>query len=99
MAANKLKLNDDKTEIITFASKTRPSEKLSLNVGDTTISSVPCVRDLGVLLDESLTMESQVHQVCKSAYFQLRKIASIRHHLTSMATRTLVHALVTSLLD
>ena len=99
MSANKLKLNDDKTEIITFAARTRPLEKLSLHVGDTTISSVPCVRDLGVLLDESLTMENQVLQVCKSAYFQLRKIASIRRYLTSAATRSLVHALVTSRLD
>ena len=63
IAANKLKLYDDKTEIIMFATKTLPSEKLSLHVEDTTISTVPCVRDLGVLLDELLTMENQVLQV------------------------------------
>ena len=33
MSANKLKLNRDKTEIITFSSKYRPSKKLSLKIG------------------------------------------------------------------
>ena len=37
--------------------------------------------------------------ICRSCYFHLRNIGSIRNLLTPMATETLVHALVTSRLD
>ena len=96
---NKLKLNEEKTEVITFSSKYRPSEKITLQIGDSSITSAQCVKDLGVLLDEFLTMEDQVKQICKSAYFQLRNIANIRRYLTPTAAKSLVHSMVTSRLD
>ena len=100
MAKNKLQLNDKKTEVITFSSKYRPTaDKISLQMGDACISSVSCVKDLGVLLDKFLTMEDQVKHICRVAYYQLRNIANIRRYLTPAATKSLVHSLVTSRLD
>lgn len=99
MAANKLKLNEEKTEIITFSSKYQPCDKVALQIGDSQVQSVPVVKDLGVLLDEHLTMEHQVKNICKAAYFQLRRIANIRRYLTTAAAQSLVNALVTSRLD
>ena len=37
------------------------------------------VRNLGVFLDESLSMEMRVNQLCKILYFHLRKISKIRY--------------------
>jgi len=99
MCENKLKLNGEKTEVITFSSKFKPVPRVSLKVGDVCVQSASCVKDLGVLLDEKLTMADQISQMCRSAYFQLRSIAHIRRYLTSAAAKALVHSLVTSRLD
>ncbi len=101
MRSNWLKLNDEKTEIMVFASK------LNLpNLRDTTLkigsTEVPCtskVKNLGILEDPSLSMDSQVTAVCKSAFFQLRNISRIRRYLTTDAVKILVHSLVMSRLD
>ena len=101
MGSNLLKLNDEKTEVVLFRSRHRvPAlHSVQVKVGDVFVESVPCVRNLGVMMDNSLTMEKHVNTVCKSAYFQLRKIKHIRHCLTEGVTKTLVQALVTSRID
>ena len=44
-------------------------------------------------------MSQHVHSVCRTGYYHLRNIGRIRRNLTLDATKTLVHALVTSRLD
>ena len=44
-------------------------------------------------------MSQHVHSVCRTGYYHLRNIWRIRRYLTQDATKTLVHALVTSILD
>ena len=57
------------------------------------------VRDLGVIYDQHLNMSHHVHSVCRTGYYHLRNIGRIRRYLTLDATKTIVHALVTSRLD
>ena len=52
------------------------------------------VRNLGVFLDESLSLEMQVNQLCKFLYFQLRRISKIRSFLTVDAAKTLAVAFI-----
>lgn len=100
MVINKLKLNDDKTEVLTITSKHQaPTDPVTLQIGNTTVASKPVVRDLGVLLDRHMSMDKHVNSVCRSARFQLRNISHIRRYLTTDATKSLVHALVTSRID
>ena len=101
MGNNMLKVNDGKTEVILFASKhnAKIMDPVKVLVGDVLVQSVPVVRDLGVMLDTNMSMEKHINTVCKSAYFQLRKISHIRRSLTETATKTLIHALVTSRID
>ena len=40
-------------------------------VGDSSIKSESCVRNLGVMLDTSMSMDRQVGAVCRSAFAQL----------------------------
>jgi hypothetical protein len=100
MVKNKLKLNDDKTEVLTISSKHQaPTDPVTLQIGNTPVTSKPVVHDLGVLLDCHMSMEKHVNSVCRSARFQLRNISHIRRYLTMDATKSLVHAMVTPRID
>ena len=101
MEANMLCKNDDKTEVMFFASKhtLKTKDHVVIPVGDSSIKSESCVRNLGVMLDTSMSMDRQVSAVCRSAFAQLRNIGLIRQYLTSYATKSLVNGLVTSRLD
>ena len=57
------------------------------------------VRNLGVFLDESLSMEMQVNRLCKVLHFQLRSISKIRSFLNVDAANTLAVAFILSRLD
>ena len=46
-----------------------------------------------------MSMDSHVSSLCKSAYYQLRNVNSIRNVLSRDATEQLIHAFVTSRLD
>ncbi|MEJ4599689.1 hypothetical protein SJ928_14005 [Enterococcus faecium] len=64
-----------------------------------TLASTSTVRNLGVIFDEDLSLNSHVKQVTKSAFFHLRNIRKIRNILTQEDAEKLVHAFVTSRLD
>lgn len=63
------------------------------------ISLSSTVKNLGVVIDHSLSFEQFVSQTCRSCYFELRKINTIRRYLTQEALKTLVCSLVLSRLD
>ena len=95
MTFNKLKLNDDKTEAM-IVSSGRKSRSLSFSFPDyipVGCASVPLsdsVKNLGVTFDCLLTMKTHISNLVRSANFELRRISSIRHLLSTDATKTLV---------
>ena len=100
MSCNKLKLNRDKTELLVISSKYRPRPSLdNILVCDHRVKRSDKARNIGVVFDETLSLDKHVSSVCKSALFHLWNIAKIRMYLTSESTRTLVHAYVTCQLD
>jgi len=101
MISHKLKLNDDKTEIIIL---TAPNQNTQVNcgnivIGDSFVAPAASARNLGVIFDHSLTMESHIKMVSKNAYYHLRNIASIRNTLCVDSAKALVHAFISSRLD
>ena len=104
MKLNKLKLNDDKTEAM-IVSSGRKSRSLSFSFPDfitVDCASAPLsdsVKNLGVTFYCHLTMKTHVSNLVRSANFELRRISSIRHLLSTDATKTLVSAFVLSRLD
>mgnify|MGYP003535983037 CR=1 FL=1 len=94
-------MNDDKTEAILFARKGLATEHLpkSIKIDDTAINFVPMLRDLGVTLDSSLSLNQNAMNACRSAFLELRRIGLIRKYLTVDATKTIVCSLVLSRLD
>ena len=101
MNINKLKLNDNKTELMLCLNtrSLKDSKSVTLNVNDQNMESSKVINNLGVLLDFDLSMSAQVSQLCKNMPFQLYKISSIRHYLTESAAITLVTTRVLSRLD
>ncbi len=71
MIANKLKLNDDKTEVILMGTKQRLNDanKVEITVGETDIIPSDKVRNLGVIFDKNMSMDDQVKTVCKSGFY------------------------------
>ena len=101
MDSNKLKLNTDKTEVMPIGSPYRLG-LIGCDSIDLDGSKVPfqtSVRYLGVTLDQSLSMQDQIGNVCRACYFHLRRIASIRSLLSQDAVIKLVSAKVLSRLD
>ena len=85
MSQNKLKLNNDKTEIILFCSKKRVAElnieSLSVAGTDASVASEP-VRSLEVMFDSQL-----IKSVATKSSFHLRNIVNARCVLTEDATK------------
>ena len=71
----------------------------SLTIGDDTVSPSHRIRNLGVHMDQHLTMTDHVTAVCAAYNYHLYRLSSIRHYLTTEAAKSAVNALVTSQLD
>ena len=101
MALRMLKLNDEKTKMKIFTSKhhLRMYGGCSLTIGDDTVSPSDRIMNLGVHMDQHLTMTDHVTAVCAACNYHLYRLSSIRHYLTTEAAKSAVNALVTSRLD
>ena len=76
MLRNKLKLNQDKTELLAISSKYRPRPPLDyIRVGEEVIKSSKQARNLGVGFDQYLDFKEPVKVIC---IFHIHSIAKIR---------------------
>lgn len=103
MVINKLKLNDDKTELQIVASPHHYSKILasnpSIRIGDSIVHPSATVKNLGVIVDSNLHMKRQITSVTRSMYFHMRGIRHIRHYLDIETLKKAVMTLVISRLD
>lgn len=101
MSSNRLKLNAEKTQVIWIGTRQQLAkvdiDQLHLLSADVTFSTT--VSDLGVVIDRQLGMADQVAALCRSCFFQLRQLRTVRCSLTADAVATLVHAFISSRLD
>ena len=101
LVASKLLLNPAKCEFIILSSKKKAPGLVSvpLRIGSVVVKSKEHVRDLGVILNNTLTMEKHVLSVCKSAFFYLRHISRVRNYISECHTRLLVNVLIFSRIE
>ena len=102
MESNKLSLNAGKTEAMLITSpRNSVSDCLpsSINVSGSSIRFSDSLSSLGLTIDNTLSMRLYVLTICRLAYYELRRISSIRHFLSTPATKTLVCSFVLSRLD
>ena len=92
-------MNEGKTEVIVIGGqralrKITLPERIYICGADITIGLV--LRDLGVYLDRSLTLDHHIARICSMAFVYLRIIGRVRQSLTPTTRMTLIHALVVS---
>ena len=101
MTVNKLKLNDDKTEFMIIGSAYWLS-KVNFDhimIGNTKIVAVDKARNLGIIFDKAMGLECHINYACKTSFFNLKNLASIRNILDAESAKVAAHAFVTSHLD
>ena len=97
-----LKLNASKTQIIVFGP---PNVLRQININGTQLADgaeirfISNVKNLGVRMDESLTMEKHVMHLKSKSFQTIRKICKVRFLLTQDQLKTVVNSLVVSCLD
>jgi len=103
MTANRLKLNDAKTEVMLLGTKEQRKKvtDLTLNLGDASITfqQTSSVRNLGVSFDSDLSMKTHVTKMCQAAHYHLRNIGRVRKLLKPETCEILIHSLVISRID
>ena len=99
MAVNKLKFNEEKTELIVFRKTGKTKLINHLSLGESTIQSSDVVRNLGFYFDDTLSMTANITKCCQAVHAVLKMISRIRNQIDEDTCKTLVHALVTSRLD
>ncbi|XP_041642854.1 uncharacterized protein LOC121509496, partial [Cheilinus undulatus] len=101
MTSDQLKLNSNKTELMVVAPKALLQKvgDLMLDVDGTSICPSSEVRNLGVILDSTLSFQSHIKSVTKSAFYHLKNISRLRPSLPDSVAETLIHAFITSRLD
>jgi hypothetical protein len=70
-----------------------------VTVGASVIQPAAVVRDLGVLLDQELSMTQHIARVTSSCFYQLGRLHQIRRPVGQELVAQLVHSFVLSRLD
>ena len=101
MTANKLKLNDDKTEAIMCGSNfnLRKVDIPSIKVGASDIFLSNTVRDLGFIIDSKLTMGPHISTVVRACSFHLRALGQLRPLINKKTANAFAVATIQSRLD
>ena len=98
--SNNLMLNGAKTEILHVTSAFRRSSELpDLVVEGIAVTPSKSSRDLGVIVDDTLSMKQHIQKTCKAAAFGIHRIGKLRKYLDRSSTERLVNAFVTSHID
>ena len=84
MTANKLKLNEDKTELLVIlpSHQTHKCYIESINIGGCEVRKSESVRNVGVIFYFTMQMKNQVTSLVKSCQCWLPAIGKIRQYLS-----------------
>ena len=98
---NMLKTNPGKTDILHFTSrfKKQPSSLETLTLANSTIGIKPKAKNLGIVMDKTLSFNDPINEIYKKASFAIRPIGHIRRSLPYDGLKMLVNSLVISRLD
>ena len=96
-----LKMNDSKTEIVTFGTHNQCNKitTTAMEVGETPVNISLELNYLSILLDQNLTLKTHILTKTKKAAYNLYRIRQIARFLDLPAKKTLISSLVMSQLD
>lgn len=98
---NRLKLNTTKTELIILGThqQTAKAQIETVNLGGAEIRPSTAVKNLGVIIDQNLTMTNHISKLVSSSFNQLRQVRAVADSLAMESKKTLMQALITSRVD
>ena len=99
MLTNKLKLNDDKTEIILCNPKKYNVDVDHISIGDEVIEFSDNAKNLGVYLSNNLSMDFHITNLCKSVYFEIKRLRQMSNFIDESSLKTLASSFILSKLD
>ena len=103
MAANMLKLNNDKTEFIMFGTKHQLKKTESAStmtmIHNTKVLLVNHICNLGFFMHNTLKNQFHINKLTPSTFNQMLSIRRIHSKLDHDSTKTIIQALVMSKLD
>ena len=97
LLTNDLLVNTSKTELLNISKV--PVTFPTLSIDGIIIKPSESVRNLGVLIDSTLSYGAHINAISKSANLYLRKIRHIRNYCSPNITKRLLNALVLSRID
>jgi len=101
MAASRLTMNLDKSEVIWVGSRRTVSMHAcpAIRIGNDTISATDKARLLVVLISSNLTFDQHVTKISGQCFFQLRQLRLVCQSLDTESITTLIRAFVSSRVD
>ncbi len=101
MESKQLKLNQDKTECLIEGKNKdiRRTNIPTLCIGSLSLETYETVRNLGIVLDCSLSMKQQIQRVVRTTRYHLQDIFFVRKYLDETTAKMLVHNYVISQLN
>ena len=101
MIADRLKLNDDKTEFMIIGTRAQ-LDKVNVSeivVGQAKVPALTIVRNLGTWLDTNLTMSAHINETCQAAIYHLYNIKRISRYLSYDDRKSIVQVVIMSRID
>jgi len=102
MSANLLSLNQSKTEFLLIglpAQLSKVSDPSILMPSTITIIPAKSTRNVGVILDSTISMSDHISSVSKSCFLSIRDLRRIRNTLDFSTARTIATSLIHCKLD
>ena len=101
MLINKLKLNDDKTEVLLLNPRSFevPVQYTSIRIGEENIEFSESAKNLGVVINNTLSMHDNITNVCKSMYLEIRRMKHMSKYLNENSLKTIASSFILSRLD
>jgi hypothetical protein len=102
LIVNGLSMNPDKTEAVVIGTGERQRTEGPVNTVDldyASVSPASSVRSLGVTVDDTLSFNDHVDNVCKSCTFHVRALRHIRRHISEDAAETIACSMIGGRLD
>ena len=101
--ADKLKMNDDKTELMAIGTRSKLSQVIPnlapMSISGCDIPFSQSVRNLGFYLDETLSMDAHIKYLCRIFSVSCAELEEIRSFLSTDASNKLAVSLILCRLD
>lgn len=95
-----MELNGDKTELLVLSARHCPQPPMDpIKIRADFIKASKSAKNIGVWLDSVLSMDEQINNICKTAFFHFHNIAKIGKFLSRCQCEILIHAFTLLKLD